>query len=194
MVSITYRISIPKSVVEMLEKINAPLNKDTLKEMAELYVKIKTAVPYPRSEEMLNLYIELEKNGTISKALVLARKLSTPGKPMISHYTVIKNAVDTLEFLVSKGLKPVSETIKDIEALVETVKNIVINSNEFKQLPEFEKTFITNSLPYFVFHTLILYIFKKWIEKNPEKVIKITKQVFFSKELKEEDIIKMINI
>jgi hypothetical protein len=162
--------------------------------MTELYVKIKSSVPHPKAEEMVMLYTELERNGTLTKAWEIAKKLSTPQKPMISHYEVIKNAVDTYEFLISKGLKVIPETIKDLEELIETVKNIIINSNEYKQLPEFERVFIANSLPYFAFHTLILNIFKKWIEQNPEKVLEITKQVFFNKNVKEEDVARMIEL
>jgi hypothetical protein len=194
MVSITYRISIPRSVVEMLEKINIPVNKDTFKEMTELYVKIKSSVPQPKADEMIMLYTELERNGTLTKAWEIARKISSPKEPMVSKYDVIKTAVDTYDFLISKGLKVVPETIKDMEELVETVKNIVLNSNEYKQLPDFEKAFIANSLPYFAFHTLVLSIFKKWIEQNPEKVLEITKQVFFNKDTKEEEIAKNINL
>jgi hypothetical protein len=194
MVSITYRISIPRSVVEMLEKINIPVNKDTFKEMTELYVKIKSSVPQPKADEMIMLYTELERNGTLTKAWEIARKISSPKEPMVSKYDVIKTAVDTYDFLISKGLKVVPETIKDMEELVETVKNIVLNSNEYKQLPDFEKAFIANSLPYFAFHTLVLNIFKKWIEQNPEKVLEITKQVFFNKDTKEEEIAKNINL
>jgi hypothetical protein len=194
MVSVTYRISIPRSVVEMLEKINIPINKDTFKEMTEIYVKIKSSVPQPKADEMVMLYTELERNGTLTKAWEIARKISSPKEPMVSKYDVIKTAVDTYDFLISKGLKVVPETIRDMEELVETVKNIILNSNEYKQLPDFEKAFIANSLPYFAFHTLVLNIFKKWIEQNPEKVLEITKQVFFNKDTKEEEIAKNINL
>jgi hypothetical protein len=194
MVSVTYRISIPRSVVEMLEKINAPVNKDTFKEMTELYVKIKSSVPHPKAEEMVMLYTELERNGTLTKAWELAKRLSTPQKPMISHYEVIKRAVDTYEFLIIRGLKSVPDMINDFEDFIKLVEDIIINSNEFKSLPEEDRSFIVKSLPYFAFNTLVLKIFRKWIEANPQKILEIAKEVFSNKEIKEDKIINKIDI
>jgi hypothetical protein len=193
MVSVTYRISIPRSVVEMLEKINIPVNKDTFKEMTEIYVKIKSSVPHPKADEMVTLYTELEKNGTLTKAWELAKRLSTPQKPMVSHYEIIKKAVDTYEFLIIRGLKSVPDTINDFENFIRTVEDIIINSDEFKSLPEEDRSFIINSLPYFAFNTLVLKIFRKWIETNPQRVLEIAKEVFFNKETKEDEIIKRVD-
>jgi len=193
MVSVSYRISVPRKVVEMLEKANIPLNKDTLEQMAELYVKIKTAVPYPVAEEMVRLYTELEKNGTMQKVWELARRLSKI-KEVKSHYEVIKKSVDTYEFLVIRGMKSVTDMIQEFEDFIKTVDNIITNSQEFKSLPEDNRIFVVKSLPYFAFEVLVLQIFRGWIEKNPQKVIEIAKQLFFNKNLKEEDIIGMIDL
>ena len=181
MVSITYRITIPREVIKKFEELGIKPNKNTITEMAELYFKIKTNVSAKSIDEVIRVWSDLVKKNVLEKAYVLSKKLTKPPSKIVSPSDVIEMGVNTVEFLKNRGLLDIPEMLNEFEDFTKVVEEIVKESEEYKSLPTEEKNFIISSLPYFAFHTLILIIFKEWIKKNPEKVVEIFKDVFFNK-------------
>jgi len=191
MVSVSYRMSVPQKVVEKLKENGIQLNRDTLKEMAELYIKIKTEVPPKELETTLEFAVECIKRGIYDRAYKISRELINPLRmEYVSTYDVLQKALDTFEYLRKISMKDIADQIEKIKRFTDEVGEIIRESEAIKSVDPFIRDIILKAHPGFIFNVLFLDFFGEWIRNNPDKLVEILKKVFV--EGKRDDVDKIV--